>query len=464
MIMRVKGSVTAWVCLTMFLVCQVILVFIEGARKCEIERAKQLETDRNLESVFAGYVKPLWDRYHILSWDENKIDYSEIEAESRTFSKQEAKHDLLEAALDETDWQRMLITDQKGLAYQKFIASYRGRYWTYQSIDKSRSECEKIEALEKESNGSLEYYMKDIRGDVMDGSMKLMSQIISGGIFQYAMLGDTVTLSKNEIEKDSCLKERTLKKGDIGINGSLSLVEKALFMDYVYSCFGNFRKVNKDTALQYEQEYLLCGYESDYENLLAVSNRLLVIRIAANLISLHQDQQKMNQAESYAEVLAALCMEPELAEVIKPMIVTSWAMAESVLDLRSLLQGDKLSIIKTSEEWTTSQYLLCEYYILSGQKAKCSTRGMAYEDYLKALLLTVSNENLAYRAMDMQEKSIQLLSGYEDFKMDNLVVAVKMECAYKANYWLLPSIKFLSNKTKDGYMVHCYSEYSYLNK
>lgn len=464
MIMRLKGSITAWVCLTMFLVCQVILVFIEGARKCEIERAKQLETDRNLESVFAGYVKPLWDRYHILSWDETKMDYSQIEAESRNFSKQEAKHDLLEAALDETDWQRMLITDQEGLAYQKFIASYRGKYWTYSSIDRPRSECEKIEALEKESKGSLEYYTKDIRGDVMDGSIKLMSQIVSDGIFQYVMLGDTVTLSKNEIDKDSCLKERNLKKGDIGINGSLSLVEKALFMDYVYTTFGNFRKVNKDAALQYEQEYLLCGYENDYENLLAVSNRLLVIRIAANLISLHQDQQKMNQAESYAEVLAALCMEPELAEVFKPMIVTSWAMAESILDLRSLLQGDKLPIIKASEEWTTSQYLLCEYYILSGQKAKSSTRGMAYEDYLKALLLTVSNENLAYRAMDMQEKTIQQLSGYEDFKMDNLVVAVKMECAYKANYWLLPKIKFLSNKTKDGYMVYCYSEYSYLNK
>ena len=73
------------------------------------------------------------------------------------------------------------------------------------------------------------------------------------------------------------------------------------------------------------------------------------------------------------------------------------------MDIRALLAGDKIALIKTETQWT-AQFGSLAAAFEDGKKAKNCENGVSYQGYLKGFLYTVSSERLAYRMMDIMER------------------------------------------------------------
>ena len=120
---------------------------------------------------------------------------------------------------------------------------------------------------------------------------------------------------------------------------------------------------------------------------------------------------------------------------------------ESVLDVRCLLAGGRVPLIKAVSEWKSD--------ISSGSKAlekkqevHKDSRGLDYREYLKILLLTVKEDRLVYRAMDIIERNMRMLPAEEHFRMDHLIQGIEAEAVYGADTLFLGFVP--GAERKDG--------------
>ena len=175
-------------------------------------------------------------------------------------------------------------------------------------------------------------------------------------------------------------------------------------------------------------EYLIGGKNSDIDNLKAAVNRLLLLREGANLLYLETHSEKSQQAMQVAVALTSVVANPELAEPVKQAILAAWAYAESISDVRILLNDGKVSMMKIDAEWHTDlQHLGSSLQNAdSGQNQK----GLSYAGYLQILLRTVPEKKLVYRCMDLIEHNL-------DVRMDEMVSRTESVYTYGADalFW-----------------------------
>lgn len=485
-----------WGSITVMLVSQVLCLFLEATRREELKKIQVIELQQNMESVFSAYQCPMWERYQILGWDETRVPYDDILRMKASDRGVSLKSDLLRTGISKDyKMKRTLLTDQEGLAYKAAVVAYMKENCVYEAIDKILSNSDEIVKLEEVSGGSMDYYLKPVEDSQnkikewnkeknsggghtiafrqvkaaseksestieFEGPFNMMTSIMQNGILGTVIMNQSV--SRNDIGGDSRITRRELEMGDYKIQQSFDLIDRVYFLSYLYSRFGYYGNSSEDSAMEYEWEYLLNGLAKDYQNLEATAARLMIIRMAANVTSLCQDSVKVNEAEAYGMLLASLILMPELSESFKWAIICSWAFAESLLDLRSLFHGDEIPLIKSAEEWTIQEYLLSELYIYGGSYAKACEEGLSYENYVQAMLVTVSDRNLSKRAMELQEKTIQQIDGYEDFKMDHLVISCKVEGVYEVQPVFLPLVTMLGGSRKKSYSLANQSSYSYV--
>lgn len=100
-------------------------------------------------------------------------------------------------------------------------------------------------------------------------------------------------------------------------------------------------------------EYILCGKDTDKKNLESSIERLMRMREAANVAHIIADREKLNQTLMIATSLAGFSGNPAVVKIVQIGVVAAWAYVESILDLRTLLSGGKISLIKSAAEWTT---------------------------------------------------------------------------------------------------------------
>ena len=193
----------------------------------------------------------------------------------------------------------------------------------------------------------------------------------------------------------------------------------------------------ENASLDYQIEYLIAGKEADGDNLRAIANRLCALREVANTIYLYADEVKCAEAEVLAAGLAALCFLPELTEVFKHTLLLGWAYAESVHDVKVLLAGGKVSLLKDDASW----YYDLETALSLGEKGEENVNGspgLSYEDYLRILMCFTDLDTLTARAMNMVEADIRLSEGNEYFRLDacydRLEVCINVKSAYGYQY------------------------------
>ena len=214
------------------------------------------------------------------------------------------------------------------------------------------------------------------------------------------------------------------------------LVETALLHEYAAHFYTNFLS-ETDRPFKYEQEYLLSGSGSDRENLKQTVNQIIAVREAMNLISLFQDSGKRREAELLAASITGAAGIAPLTSVVTFFIMTVWALAESVEDVKALLAGGKIPFLKQGKEWKVSLSGLAESGAgVFGEPGASGDggRGLDYQSYLKLLFWLQDPIQKEYRMMDMIQKNIRVTQ--PEFLMRKC--AYRVEAEYRGRGVLIP--------------------------
>lgn len=251
-------------------------------------------------------------------------------------------------------------------------------------------------------------------------------------------LWKSFTLS-NAVPKSCPLSEKTVNLERVPSNRELSvgygsaagnegnLLQKQWFISYLCEYLTQaeemFQKERQEGYLDYQLEYIIAGADSDKENLEQVIQKLLLVREGVNYVFLLAHPEMYQTAEKLAKVLGGLTGGTALFESLKHLILLGWAYGESLVEVRQLLSGQELSLVKTKEDW---QVPLSDLLKLIKNKELYDTQkkkqeGINYLAYLRMFLSFQSAETLSMRALDMIEGEIRQMEGCEQIHLDHCI-------------------------------------------
>lgn len=474
-----KGSVTLFASMTIMLVAQVVFLLLEGVRYDLEKTMSTIQSKAAVESVMAQYCKPLWEEYHLLSYDignsQGDVDLTQIENEFIYCSKEAEGRSLLNGKLLGTEVDKYtVLTDNDCQAYIAMVGSYMKENFAYEeakllySYYKSLKEVKEgdsyqdeyiddaIDALkEKEegenSNGEnssrtphsvkasiVKSKKEDKKVDRKqdnkeekkeDNPLEDVNKTRASGTLAL-VLGKDEKISNKKIHEDP-VSQRTLNSGLNSSSYETSWVDKVLLCQYVstyMSCYTN----PKSHHLDYEMEYLLGGKDSDEDNLKKVVNELLIIREAANMLHIVSSATKRAEAAALATAIAGISVNPAIIKAVEIGLMAAWAYCESIMDLRTLLQGGRVPMIKSEETWTCGIKGISQSLAGKG-KAKESKLGLNYMEYMAVLLMFSGEKRIATRSMDLQEATVRDSEGYQNVRMDNMACSISVEAEFQYN-------------------------------
>ena len=247
------------------------------------------------------------------------------------------------------------------------------------------------------------------------------------------VFGETDRLSDRRVGTGDSLCERNVHLGT-GMMAANShkypAADEILFDRYIYEKMGSCTKPCEDGQLRYQTEYILCGKESDRENLEATALRLLLIREASNCAYLFTDETRMGQIHLVAVAASLIMFNPELEKPVSNALALAWSYLESVQDVRTLMTGGKVPVAKTDSSWQTHLYELLSP--LTAIKDRDSGEGIDYSAYLQGLLLLEGSTVKTQRTMNVMEMDIRRITGNSGFRMDLCMDEFSMNAAAQA--------------------------------
>lgn len=194
---------------------------------------------------------------------------------------------------------------------------------------------------------------------------------------------------------------------------------------YAAEVFNSYLETKNDSAvLMYEQEYLIAGKSSDYENLRSVAHRIIGIRFPINYVSLCGQADKMSKLTTLATSIAAAA--PYLIPAVKYLLAGCWAYIEAIADTRVLFDGKKAAFAKTSENWITDIDHISESL---SQETEDVDGGLDYQAYLTILEL-IHMEQTKLRMLDLMQ--INAMQENAEFRIRNAAVGLEADfsCSY----------------------------------
>lgn len=463
-----SGSITIFLGFCLSMIMSLFFSMTEVVRYAALYQEGGLLFQSATQSAFGEYNRVLWEEYGILALDtdycgsakENgvcdSVAYYLNDGYQAKNMVQEASVDFLKLSVENVAADSCVyLTDNQGAALIKEAAKCMEGELASAVISEIKENCESISedsekevdletvlentagsleqtSVEKDESTEAEAEEKETVSEGNDDAKNLIQstrEFISLGVL--AQVIPTENISENVYTTQQAVSERTLHQGD-GNAPSVTAVDRALFQYYLTKHFSGYTQQVHEGGMTYELEYILCGKKSDRENLAGTVERLLAIREVENLISLNRDSNKVAQAKALAATATAVCLHPELEEVVSYGIMIAWAYLESVLDVRLLLAGGKVSFIKTPAEWT-SQLATLPLYFDVNEKARDCEAGITYKQYLLGLFTLERQEKIAYRAMDLMEETMHQREKYESASMDHMLVEANFNGVLRGN-------------------------------
>lgn len=215
---------------------------------------------------------------------------------------------------------------------------------------------------------------------------------------------------------------------------SSALVDEFYLLAYAEENFASYvRSPARESALQYETEYLIAGKASDRENLKAVANRILGLRFLANYVYLSGSSEWKAASGSAAAALTGLLGFPQAKKAVEVLLTAAVSFGESMLDVHALFAGEKVPIMKDASTWNLT---LQNAAVLLKNKGpvKQGKRNAGYEDYLKLLLaVRMKRELLLFRMMDLMQANVALEE--PGFLMEECLFAFRWEAEISCAGW-----------------------------
>ena len=270
-----------------------------------------------------------------------------------------------------------------------------------------------------------------IADESREESLESMMDFLSGDIISLVLPSDRY-LSLGSVDKSSFPSSLT---NNISAKES-DPVDNLLLNEYSARFFADFSD-NADKEFAYELEYIYAGFDTDKANLSATLTDILALRTGLNYTHILSDSEKMEQVSNLALTIAGRAGFPELSVLISFLILSVWSLAESVADIKALLNKEKVAFFKTKEDWRLGldSLMSSPKSVLDDMDKK--ERGLDYESYIKYLLLMIESNSRDYRMMDMMQNNIS--DKEADFKMESMIYASKIK-VYAKSYRVFSSL------------------------
>lgn len=474
---RCQGAITVFLSLISVLLLSLLCTAVESARiqGCRAKGAAAL--DMGLFSVFGAYEKGVLDRYDVFFLDgaEGTGSFSEETLNGRLteymeYNIQPGKGLLLQGfdpfrmTLEQSRILGFqLATDEKGAAfYQQAVRFMKENMGTemVNELLKRRENARKMEEagkLYEEREKTVSEQMKRLEEEQKKKEQeKKEAEEQSGELMVPETEAVKVPDSKNPLAVIEELKKRGLvklmlgdqkvsekvlsrnlpstrwkKKGNLPVEKENSgLTANLLFQEYLFGRFSQFRSEKKEGVLDYELEYILCGKNSDEKNLKSVISRLLLMREGANFLYLVNDPLKKQEADAMALLLTGWIPVAGVQTVTSYALILAWACGESLLDVRELLAGGKVPLLKEADTWKLSLSQIPGLVGMLDGVDGSGDNGLSYEEYLQILFMMGSSGKYPMRALDLIEGYVRTRPGLGNFRADYMVTKVKAKAEY----------------------------------
>lgn len=122
-----------------------------------------------------------------------------------------------------------------------------------------------------------------------------------------------------------------------------------------------------------------------------------------------------------------MLLAPELTEILTYIILAVWALAEAVVDVRTLLDNGKVPLLKNSSDWCLGLTNLFDKE-LSGSKDNAN--GLSYQDYLRIFLGLMDKKDKVLRSLDIVEMDMRKTQGNENFRIDQCIDYIKADFGF----------------------------------
>ena len=213
-------------------------------------------------------------------------------------------------------------------------------------------------------------------------------------------------------------------------NNSIS-IDKIILGEYEIDKFNYFNKElnGKKTnsgSTKYEVERLISGYSNDMDSIKDVVNKILLIRIAMNVLHIYKSAEKRQLARNFAMVLFS-GISLLLAEAMFLLIITAWGTAQSIVDLQNLMKNNRVKFMHDNESWTVSVDSILDFARdrVVGDERDDGGFALNYEDYLRILLATTRQSDINARMVSIIDRNIK--DEQESFDFEKLVYSFYVE-------------------------------------
>ena len=418
----------------------ILLVSFAGSlmESASIQMAKnyrRADMNRAIESVFAEYQKELLEEYDIFALD------GSYETGSYAEGNLKDRLEYYGAANMEHQIKRIqFLTDRDCQAFWQQAAWYmEQRYgldivkdWTGMTSvwGQQEDQAKEYQTEEKEMEQNLENLLEANEGELPaeENPIAHVGQLQSSPILNLVMPKD-VAVSEKRVDPGGLLEHRERNSGygdfsDVAEeSGTLSTL---LFGEYLLEHFSLFTDEEKTGALDYELEYILEGKPSDRENLEGVVKKLMLIRFVPNYAYIQTDAAMKAEAEAMALTLCSLLAVPAITAAAAHVILLAWAYGETVMDLRSLLAGSRVPLVKTKDSWQLSLSSLLKLGTEEDlSDGKDTEGGLPYREYLRMLLFLKPQGEMALRTLGMIEQNLRKEEGLTWFRADLCISRVE---------------------------------------
>lgn len=238
-------------------------------------------------------------------------------------------------------------------------------------------------------------------------------------------------ISDNSFPSVTCMKEQ-------GPGVDAGIMDRILFGEYCSRFLTNFLS-EEDKEVRYEMEYLISGKHTDEENLKQTVADVLMVREGLNLIHILSDGQKREEARALAGLITGAVGMAPLTGIVAFFVMSVWALGEAITDVKMLLEGKKVVLLKTRDTWRLSLTGLMEL----GKTGTCTggsgdETGIDYTAYLKLLLFLGEIRRQYYRVMDVIQ--MNLCREQEDFRMIHCVYQAEIRGRVKSRHMFFGGI------------------------
>lgn len=474
---RENAYLTVYLALTMAVLLSLCLALIEGARGNAVYLEVECVTDICLNSLLAEYHRELLKQYDLFAIDDS---YGTAQASvantqrrlTRYLERNLSQEDVLLDGLIYKDFLGLslegakmtkvsILTDERGAVFRRRAAEaawddlglnlYQELMGWMEVVETNELTERDIPAEKRALDEELESYNGreiEVAGETwgtvngqwvkieeaqwetieVENPTEALESKRREGILKQ-VVDHPEELSSRTLPMDNLIEAR-MAAGQVNqgnnslpvLSGQEQLLERFFFQEYLLRHMGSYRNPSEEDALLYQAEYLIAGRENDLDNLRSVANTLCAVREAANTVYLFTDEEKKGAAETAGTVLASAMMIPEAAELIGVLLLFGWAYAESVYDVKCLMAGGRVPLMKNSATW---HYDLDGALNFGGEECAEQGTGLSYEDYMRILLLLKDEDILTARAMNMVEADIRRTAGNENFRLDGCLDSVE---------------------------------------